>query len=190
MPKQGRKVVFGIFQTRESLDTCVSNLKQQGFRSEDVSVLLPGQGETQTIGHEKGTKAPEGAVVGGGTGAILGGALGWLVGAGMIATIPALGPLVAAGPILSLLTGLGVGGAVGGVTGALVGLGLPEYEAKRYEKFVKEGGLLLSVHVDDDNWEKKAKDVLESSGAKDIAASTEVRQKPFTKTSTEHEHRP
>ena len=39
-------------------------------------------------------------------------------------------------------------GAVGGLTGALIGMGIPEYEAKRYEGRVKDGGILLSVHSD------------------------------------------
>jgi len=46
------------------------------------------------------------------------------------------------------LAGLGVGSAVGGLVGALVGMGIPEYEAKRYEGRIKEGGVLLSVHCD------------------------------------------
>ncbi|WII71548.1 DUF3341 domain-containing protein [Bdellovibrio sp. 22V] len=177
MPKQGRKVVFGIFQNRMSLENCVNNLKAEGFRPEDVSVLMPDKGDTKTFAHEKGTKAPEGAAIGGGTGAVLGGTLGWLVGVGAVATIPALGPLVAAGPIMSALAGLGAGAAVGGVAGALAGIGIPEYEAKRYEKMVKDGGILLSVHVDDEEWEDKAERVLENAGAKDISNSREVSQK-------------
>lgn len=187
MAKQGRKVVFGIFQTKTNLENCINDLKLQGFRPEDVSVLLP-EKDAKTIGHEKATKAPEGAAIGGGTGAVLGGALGWLVGAGAIAAAPALGPLIAAGPILSALTGLGVGGAVGGIAGALAGVGFPEYEAKRYEKYVKEGGILLSVHVDDNEWEDKAKNILEAAGAKDISSSSEVRQKPFKESGTSEHH--
>lgn len=179
MSKHGRKVVFGIFQTRAALENCISSLQVEGFRPEDVSVLLSEIGDTKTFAHEKGTKAPEGASLGGGTGAILGGALGWLVGIGAVATLPALGPLVAAGPIVSALTGLGVGCAVGGVAGALIGFGIPEYEAKRYEKFVSGGGILLSVHVDDNVWKQKAERVLESSGAKDISSTHEVSQKSY-----------
>lgn len=185
MGKQGRKVVYGIFQNRASLESCVSNLRLEGFRPEDVSVLMPDKGDTATFAHEKGTKAPEGAAIGGGTGAVLGGALGWLVGIGAVATIPALGPLVAAGPIMSALAGLGVGTAVGGLTGALAGLGIPEYEAKRYEKYVKDGGILISVHVDDNDWEDKAERILEASGAKDISNSTEVSQKEFRQDSSD-----
>lgn len=184
MAKQGRKVVFGIFQNRSSLESCVGNLRLEGFRPEDVSVLMPDKGDTATFAHEKGTKAPEGAAIGGGTGAVLGGALGWLVGIGAVATIPALGPLVAAGPIMSALAGLGVGTAVGGLAGALAGLGIPEYEAKRYEKFVKDGGILISVHVDDNNWEDRAERILESAGAKDISSSSEVSQKDFRSASS------
>ncbi|MEN0059922.1 MAG: quinol:electron acceptor oxidoreductase subunit ActD [Bdellovibrio sp.] len=177
MAKQGRKSIFGIFESRAALEDCITNLRAEGFRAEDVSVLMAEKGDTNTFAHEKGTKAPEGAAIGGGTGALLGGALGWLIGAGAIATVPALGPLVAAGPIMAALAGLGVGGAVGGVAGALAGIGIPEYEAKRYEQYVKDGGILLSVHVDDGEWKDKAERILETSGAKDISSSMEVAQR-------------
>lgn len=177
MDKKGRKVVFGIFEERFKLENCVSSLKQEGFRNADVSVLMPDKGDTMTFAHHKGTKAPEGAAIGTGTGAVLGGALGWLVGIGAIATIPALGPLVAAGPIMSALAGLGVGGAVGGIGGALIGIGIPEYEAKRYEKYVKDGGILISVHVDDSEWADRAEHILKASGARDISKTMEVAQK-------------
>jgi uncharacterized membrane protein len=84
-----------------------------------------------------------------------------------------VGPLIAAGPIVAALTGVGVGGAIGGIAGALIGMGIPEYEAKRYEGRIKEGGILLSVHCDDSNWTKKAKDLLERTGATDIASAGE-----------------
>ena len=102
----------------------------------------------------------------------MGGGLGWLVGIGALA-IPGVGPLIAAGPIVAALTGVGVGGAIGGIAGALIGMGIPEYEAKRYEGRIKEGGILLSVHCDDSNWTKKAKDLLERTGATDIASAGE-----------------
>jgi hypothetical protein len=71
--------------------------------------------------------------------------------------------------------GAGVGAAVGGVSGALIGMGIPEYEAKRYEGRVRKGGILLSVHADDGDWTKRAKQVLERTGAQDIAAAGEVK---------------
>lgn len=178
MSKRGKKVVFGLFETRAALENCVSNLQTEGFRPEDVSILMPDKGDLKTFAYEKETKAPEGATIGGGAGAVIGGALGWLVGVGAVAATPALGPLVAAGPIMSALAGLGLGGALGGIAGALVGMGIPEFEAKRYEKAISGGGFLLSVHVDDNDWKEKAENILESSGAKDISTSHEVSQKP------------
>src|SRR6185436_6071909 len=98
-----------------------------------------------------------------------GGTLGWLVGIGALA-IPGLGPFIAAGPIMAALAGAGVGGAVGGLTGALIGMGIPEYEAKRYEGLIKSGGILLSVHSDNSEWTKRAKEILRRTGADDISA--------------------
>jgi hypothetical protein len=74
---------------------------------------------------------------------------------------------------MAALAGLGTGAVVGGIAGALIGLGIPEYEAKRYEGMVREGGILLSVHCDNSDWVKRAKDILERSGAHDISSSGE-----------------
>ena len=68
---------------------------------------------------------------------------------------------------MAALAGVGVGGAVGGIAGALIGMGIPEYEAKRYEGRVKDGGILLSVHSDNSEWTKRAKEILEHTGAQD-----------------------
>jgi hypothetical protein len=80
---------------------------------------------------------------------------------------------MAAGPIMAALAGAGVGGAVGGLTGALVGMGIPEYEARRCEGRVVKGGMLLSVHSDNSEWTDKAKAILEETGAEDIASASE-----------------
>jgi hypothetical protein len=75
---------------------------------------------------------------------------------------------------MAALAGAGVGGAVGGLTGALIGMGIPEYEAKRYEGRVKDGGILQSVHSDDSKWTKRAKESLERTGAQDVSSTGEA----------------
>jgi Protein of unknown function (DUF3341) len=165
--------VFGIYPNVTGVDNAVDALRAAGFRSSDISVLFPENSGTRDFAHQKNTKAPEGAATGAGTGAVLGGGLGWLAGIGALA-IPGLGPFIAAGPIVAALAGIGVGGAVGGFTGALIGMGIPEYEAKRYEGRVKDGGILLSVHSDDSAWTKKAKAILEGTGAQDISSTGEA----------------
>ena len=79
--------------------------------------------------------------------------------------IPGIGFFIAAGPILAALDGVGTGGVVGGITGSLIGLGIPEYEANRYEGRLKKGGILVSVHCDDSKWTHKAKTILQETGA-------------------------
>jgi Protein of unknown function (DUF3341) len=165
--------VFGIYPSYVSVENGVDALRSAGFRNEDISALFPEGAGTRDFAHEKKTKAPEGATTGGGTGVVLGGAMGWLLGIGAIA-IPGLGPFIAAGPIMAALAGAGVGGAVGGIAGALIGLGIPEYEAKRYEGRVKDGGILLSVHSENSDWTKRAKEILKRTGAQDISSSSEA----------------
>src|SRR5512138_2666327 len=142
-----KKSVICIATSEMQAAGIVDCLKDEGFSSNDISVLFPDKTGTRDFAHEKGTKAPEGAAAGAGTGAALGGAFGWLAGIGALA-IPGVGPFVAAGPIAAALSGAAVGGTVGGLAGALVGLGIPEYEARRYEGKVKGGGILISVHTE------------------------------------------
>jgi hypothetical protein len=171
--RKGHKSVFGIFDSLMNLEIAVDMLKESGYRNSDISVLMPSREETQNFAHEKATKAPEGATTGVTSGLAVGGALGWLIGIGALA-IPGLGPFVAAGPIMSAIAGAGVGATVGGIAGALVGFGIPEYEAKRYENFVKEGAFLISVHGDDSEWLDKAKSILKACEARDISSTSEV----------------
>jgi Heat induced stress protein YflT domain len=165
--------VYGIYRDRTTAENGVDRLVASGFRSEDISVLLQDNVGTKDFAHEKATKAPEGTTTGAVTGGVIGGTLGLLAGIGALA-IPGVGPLIAAGPIMATLAGIGSGGVVGGIVGALVGMGIPEYEAKRYEGRIKEGGILLSVHCDNGDWVGKAKDVLKQTGAEDISSSGEA----------------
>jgi hypothetical protein len=165
---------FAIYPDQAMVAEAVDTLKNAGFRNTDISVLFPENAGTKDFAHEKHTKAPEGAVAGASSGAIIGGALGWLVGIGALA-IPGIGPFVAAGPIVAMLSGIGVGGTVGGFTGALIGVGIPEYEAKRYEGRIRNGGILLSVHCDNSDWAKRAKEILEQSGGTEISTSSEAK---------------
>jgi hypothetical protein len=164
--------VFGIYPTYADVENGVDALKAAGFRNTDISVLFPENVGSKDFAHKKNTKAPEGATAGAGTGVVLGGALGWLAGIGALA-IPGLGPFIAAGPIMAALAGAGIGSAVGGLTGALIGMGIPEYEAKRYEGRIKDGGILISVHSDSSAWTKRAKEILERTGAQDLSSAGE-----------------
>jgi len=166
------KAVFCTVKTSTQATQIADRLKAAGFSGSDISVLMPDKSGTKGFAVDNQTKAPEGAATGAGTGAALGGGLGWLAGIGALA-IPGLGPLIAAGPIMAALTGAAVGGTIGGVTGALVGMGIPEFEAKRYEGKLKGGQVLISVHSEDSAETERAKKIFESAGAEDISTSSE-----------------
>ena len=162
-----------LVDTEEHAATIVEKLKSAGFSDNDISVLFPDKGSTRDFAHKKETKMPEGATIGAGTGGAVGGTIGLLAGIGALA-IPGLGPFIAAGPIMAALSGGAIGAGVGGLTGALVGLGIPEYEAKRYEGKVKEGGILISVHSENNDETNRAKDIFKEAGAHDISSTGEA----------------
>jgi hypothetical protein len=175
------KAVFGAFETRMELENTVDNLKAQGFRNSDISVLIPNgddgkEGFVDIRADDFETKATEGATTGAIGGIAFGGALGWLAGAGAL-LIPGVGPFVAAGPIMAAIAGAGIAGTIGGVAGALMGSGIPENEAKKYEEYLKGGAMLLSVHADDMDWMNRARLILQSGGAIDVTSIAEPTNK-------------
>jgi uncharacterized protein (TIGR02271 family) len=162
-----------LVDTEDQAATIVEKLRSAGFSDNDISVLFPDKESTRDFAHKKETKMPEGATIGASTGGAVGGTIGLLAGIGALA-IPGLGPFIAAGPIMAALSGGAIGAGVGGLTGALVGLGIPEYEAKRYEGKVKEGGILISVHSENSGETNRAKDIFKEAGAHDISSTGEA----------------
>lgn len=169
------KAIFCTVKNSDQATIVVDRLKTAGFTARDISVLMPDKASSKNFSVDNQTKSPEGATVGASTGAVVGGGLGWLAGIGALA-IPGVGPLIAAGPIMAALTGVALGGAVGGLSGALIGLGIPEYEATRYEGKLKGGRCLISVHSEDSAETERAKGIFEEAGAEDISSSTESAQ--------------
>src|SRR5580693_3570746 len=168
-----KTAVFGIYTTVAAADQATDRLVKVGFLASNISALMPENLGQREIGTEKATKAPEGATAGASTGVVLGGALGLLAGIGALA-IPGVGPLIAAGPIMATLAGMGAGGTIGGLTGALVGVGIPEFEAKRYEGIIEKGGILLSVHCSTSDEVTRAKQILKGTGGDAVSSTGEA----------------
>jgi hypothetical protein len=168
-----KKSVFCLITSLEQANRIVEQLKAANFSNNDISVLFPDKRTTRDFAHEKSTKAPEGAVAGASTGGVIGGALGWIAGIGALA-IPGIGPFIAAGPVMAALSGAAVGAAAGGVAGGLIGLGIPELEAKRYEGKIRSGNLLISVHTENSDEIKRAKDIFTRAGGHDICTTGEA----------------
>jgi len=166
--------VFGLYPDETEVVEAIEELKRSGFRTTDLSILLPENLGSKDIGHEKHTKAPEGAVAGGIAGAVIGGALGWVLSAGVI-SIPFAGAdaLISAGSVMAILAGIGAFSVLGAILGGLAGWFSPEYEAKRYDGRIRTGGVLLSVHCDNADWRLRAKETLRHTGARGIASAVE-----------------
>jgi hypothetical protein len=164
--------IFCLAHDEDHASRMVEELKNAGFPSADISVLMPDKSSTRSFAREKQTKSPEGAVTGAVAGGALGGIFGWLTGIGALA-IPGIGPVVAAGPIMSALSGFVMGGVTGGLVGALAGMGIPEREAKHFETRLREGKVLVSVGSDNPEEARRARNILERAGGEDISTSGE-----------------
>ncbi len=163
---------FCLADNETQTGNIVGRLQGAGFSNDDISVLFPDKGSSRDFAHKKETKMPEGATVGAGSGGVVGAGIGLLAGIGALA-IPGLGPFIAAGPIMAALSGGAIGAGVGGIAGALIGLGIPEFEAKRFEGKIKEGGILISVHCENGDEIRKAKEIYKQGDAHDISSTGE-----------------
>ena len=168
-----KKSVVGIVASQAQAQSIVDDVQAIGVPSSEVSALFPDKDGSRAFAHENHTKAPEGAVAGVGAGGLLGGTLGLLAGIGALA-IPGVGPLIAAGPLMGALSGAAAGAAVGGVAGALIGMGIPELEAKTYEGRIRDGNVLLAVHVETSEVEKQVKDIFKRHNAQDVSVTGEA----------------
>jgi hypothetical protein len=162
------RTVYCLVDAGASAESVVEQLKDRGFSSQDISVIMPDPSGSKFLAPELTSKAPEGAVAGAGTGGVIGGVLGWLTGIGALA-LPGFGPLLAAGPLMATLAGAAAGSAVGGLAGALIGLGIPESDVNRFVGRVQEGCAFIAVRVDDGETSSRARNVFESSGATEVS---------------------
>ena len=158
-------LVTGVFGSRSAAQVGIEQLIDQGFAREDISLLMTDTTRGREFGMQEHTKAPEGAATGATIGGVLGALAAGLAAVGSLA-IPGLA-LVAAGPLVAALAGLGAGAAAGGITGALIGLGIPEHEAKFFHEEVERGGILVGVYAHGDRV-KVARDVLDAAGAEKV----------------------
>jgi hypothetical protein len=158
-------LVTGMFMSRRAADEGVQDLLDAGMAREDISVLMSETTRGREFGLQDATKAPEGAAAGATVGGVLGALAAGLVAAGVL-VIPGVN-LVAAGPVLAALAGLGAGAAAGGLTGALIGLGVPEHEAKFFKEEIERGGILVGVYVHGDRV-KVVRRILDEAGAEKV----------------------
>ena len=139
-----------IFKNPNNADQAFNHLISNGFNKDDITVVMSDETRNDYFSDKDmpedslGSKAVEGMGVGGAIGGTLG-AIGAAIAAiGATLAFPGLG-IVVAGPIAAAFAGAGAGSAVGGMVGALVGYGMPDEQAKQYDKDIKDGAILIGI---------------------------------------------
>lgn len=162
------RTVVALYDRFEDAQRAIQALNEHGFNRDDMNLVANDErGEySRSLETSDDVSGGEGAATGAGIGAVLGGLGGLLVGLGALA-IPGVGPVLAAGPIVSALAGAGVGAVAGGLIGALVDLGIPEEHANYYAEGIRRGGTLVTVRTED-NMAEDARMVLNRFNPVDI----------------------
>jgi hypothetical protein len=146
MTTQQRETVVGVFSDHKEAGRAVDDLRQAGFREDQIGVALRGtEGETWVdAAHDDGPKTERGAVAG----MVAGVGLGALAGLGVMAgVIPVIGPAIAGGTLGIILSNAAGGAVVAGLVGALVGAGLPEDEAHYYHREFEAGRTIVTINA-------------------------------------------
>src|SRR5215213_7031971 len=165
------KTITAFFDDFDSAADAVRRLENSGIQHEDISLIANNEGDrySDRAGgrrHDIDDRASDGAGTGATVGTLAGGGAGLLAGLGMLA-IPGLGPVVAAGWLVSTLVGAGAGAAIGGLTGALVDAGVDENDAHAYAEGVRRGGALVTVRASDTEVDRIV-DILDDEGTVDF----------------------
>lgn len=149
--------VSGVFLDAKEASRAVDRLVEAGFGRDRIGVVMSEHTRARYFPEEP-TKAPEGAAVGGGIGALTGGIVA-------LFSLAVPGGIVAAGPLAVLLTGGAAGAVSGGLLGGLVGAGIPDEHARKYERWVLEGGIVVEVEAPNADRAATARGILEEAGA-------------------------
>jgi hypothetical protein len=162
-----------LFDRYDDAAAAVTELEAVGVPRHDISIIANNAEGRPLIPHTAdASDAAEGAGKGAATGGLVGGGAGLLAGLGMLA-IPGLGPVVAAGWLVSTAVGAAIGAAAGGVTGGLLGAlkdaGHSDEDAHVYAEGVRRGGTLVSVRCESGDHRAAAERVLNGVGGVDAA---------------------
>jgi uncharacterized membrane protein len=168
-----KKMVLGIFSTRQYAEEALNALESKGYNPKDISILMKDKKQGKELAEDTGTSVAGGAVSGATTGAVIGGIAGLLA----ATVLPGIGAFLIGGPIAAALglsgaaastvSGAATGALAGGILGALTGLGVSEDDAKMYESEINKGGILVMVPARV-GYQDEASDILSSYNASQI----------------------
>jgi hypothetical protein len=155
-----KKTVLGLLDNHGDAQKAVDELLQNGFRKADIGVVSSRMVDETMAAASGATK-----------GMALGGVAGMLLAAATL-LIPGIGPVLAAGPALTLLAGTTFGAVTGGLIMGLTEKGVPEADAQFYAEGLRRGGTLIIVVARNDERAERAVEILKRHGAVDVEQRT------------------
>ncbi|QFU15903.1 hypothetical protein [Microvirga thermotolerans] len=171
-----QNTITAFYENYDGAARAVSRLEAAGIPHADISLVASNANDAYsrhaTRSFDEERERSEAAGTGATIGTLAGGGAGLLAGLGMLA-IPGLGPVVAAGWLVSTLVGAGAGAAVGGLAGALVDAGVNAEEAEVYAEGIRRGGALVTVRTDEAEMGRII-DILDDEGRVDIEERREA----------------
>ncbi len=179
-PGVAGETVVGMYPDQPGAERGIEALKAAGFSEQQIGVAVQDKRQQKDLTEGTGTQAAEGAATGAMGGGVLGGVVGLLAGVGALA-IPGIGPIIAGGALASTLAGAGIGAAAGGLIGALTGMGVPDEDAKHFERGFKQGGVLVTVQAGGDA--TRARQALLDGGADLGPGSNDASRAPMASSS-------
>jgi hypothetical protein len=167
------ETLVAVFEKRGQAEGAIDALWHSGFRQDQIGIASPGSPahETTTPTQQLEKTGDRGAIAG----SIAGGAIGAVLGGLAVALIPGVGQVIVGGTLIGTVAGVVTGAAAGAAGGAYMGpfltLGFSREEASRYERHLREGRTIVTIHPD--GQEDRALTIIKSHGGR-IATSDET----------------
>lgn len=152
------QTVIAVFDSRRQADYSVGQLRQQGFRQEEISIVAKQTEDTEGYNDSIADGVATGGAIGG---------IGGLMAAAGALAIPGFGPIIALGPIAAALSGA----VAGGVAGGLIDYGIPAERGREYEEQIRRGKVLAIIKVDSSK-ASQAANILRQNGAANVEMHT------------------
>ena len=168
MKSNAQNSVVAVFTQHSGAENAIKALKDDRFDVKQLSIVGSDYRSNEDVVGFYNTG--DRMMYWGKTGAFWGGLWGMLFGAAFL-VIPGIGPIIAAGPVVTWIIGALEGaimfGGISALGAGLFSLGIPKDSVVKYETSVKAGKFLLIAHGTA-NEVQQARDVLQSAGAEEI----------------------
>jgi uncharacterized membrane protein len=156
---------IGAFDSSMRSEQVLRTLQEAGFTRDQISLVTKQDMSASPVDNQSDTVRD--AEIGAAGIGVLGGVAGWLLGISALA-IPGIGPVVGLGILWTTLAGVGIGAVAGGLSGALIGHGVDEDQAREYERHVRQGRTLVTVHTANQEQQEQARKILDNAGGTDV----------------------